>query len=131
MYPIVVPIFEEVHAIVAAQQGRALAQKLGFHLVDQTAVCTAILEIARNIVNYAEQGEIKIGIVPINGIEIIARDCGPGIVNIAQAMENGFSTGKSLGLGLPGAKRLMSSFEIESQPGKGTTIVMRKYPRGY
>ncbi len=131
MYPIIVPIFEEVHAIVAAQQGRALSQKLGFHLVDQTAVCTAILEIARNIVKYAGRGEMTMAPVTDNGLEIIARDTGPGIADISRAMENGFSTGNSLGLGLPGAKRLMSSFEIESQPGKGTHIVMRKYPRGY
>jgi serine/threonine-protein kinase RsbT len=131
MYPVMIPIFEEVHAIVAAQHGRALAQKLGFNVVDQTALCTAILEVARNIVKYAERGEIVIAPIANHGVEIIARDTGPGIVDIPRAMENGFSTGNSLGLGLPGAKRLMNSFEIESQAGQGTHIVMRKYPRGY
>lgn len=131
MLPVIIPIYDEVHAIVAAQQGRALAQKLGFHPVDQTAICTAILEVARNIVKYAGRGEIEITGVAENGIEVIARDTGPGIPDVARAMENGYSTGKTLGLGLPGAKRLMTSFEINSQPGQGTTIIMRKFPRGY
>jgi serine/threonine-protein kinase RsbT len=132
MLPIQINVTDEVHAIVASQRGRALARELGLNLVEQTALSTAILEIASNIVKYAGHGSMAI--TPVSdqygrGVEVIARDTGPGIVDIALAMKDGYSTGKSLGLGLPGAKRLMNTFEIESTPGKGTQIIMRKYHR--
>jgi serine/threonine-protein kinase RsbT len=92
-------------------------------------VATAISEIARNIINYAIKGELLLSVVKNGqeGISITASDEGPGIRNIEQAMQNGYSSSGSLGLGLPGAKRLMDEFEIESQPGKGTTIRMKKW----
>lgn len=126
---VIIHISDDVHAVVAAQHGRRIAALYGFDLVDQTAISTAILEITRNIVKYARCGEITIEILPGDGepiIEVVAHDDGPGIPDIALAMQNGYSTGETLGLGLPGARRLMSEFEIESSPESGTTIIMRK-----
>jgi serine/threonine-protein kinase RsbT len=132
MLPIQIHISDEVHAIVASQRGRALARELGLTAIEQTALGTAIQEIASNIIKYARRGSMEIR--PITdqhgtGIEVTAQDEGPGIADIALAMTDGYSTGKSLGLGLPGAKRLMSTFSIESTPGQGTLIIMRKYHR--
>ena len=117
--------------IVAARQiGRKLAAEMGFSTIDATLIATAISEVARNILQYAKTGTIEI--FPMNnehknGITIIARDQGPGISNIALAMQDGYSTSGGLGLGLPGAKRLMSEFEITSEVGKGTLIIMKKW----
>jgi serine/threonine-protein kinase RsbT len=116
----------------ARQKGRELAAQIGFTGSDLTLLATAISEIARNIVAYAERGEMSVGIVERNGILgvlVVARDEGPGIADIECAMRDGFSTGNSLGLGLPGAKRLMDEFEIVSGVGKGTTVTMRKWKR--
>jgi serine/threonine-protein kinase RsbT len=128
----VVPINLEVDIVSARQQGRALAVEVGFSGGDLTLIATAISEIARNIVVYAKRGEILLS--PIQdgarrGILVVARDQGPGIPDVAQAMQDGYSTGKSLGLGLPGAKRIMDDFEIVSEVGKGTTVTMRKWMR--
>jgi serine/threonine-protein kinase RsbT len=122
----------EVDIVSARQQGRALAIEIGFSGGDLTLIATAISEIARNIVVYAKHGEILLS--PIQdgarrGILVVARDQGPGIPDVAQAMQDGYSTGKSLGLGLPGAKRIMDDFEIVSEVGKGTTVTMRKWMR--
>lgn len=124
-----ISITRESDIVVARQTGRALAAELGFSSCDQTLVATAISEIARNIINYAIKGELLLSVVKNGqqGISITASDEGPGIRNIEQAMQNGYSSSGSLGLGLPGAKRLMDEFEIESQPGKGTTIRMKKW----
>jgi len=116
--------------VVARQQGRNLARSLGFSDVDQIVIATAISEVARNIVEYAKQGELKIAPLASGGrvgILIVAEDQGPGINDIGQAMQVGYSTGRGLGLGLPGAKRLMDDFEIQSIKGKGTTILMKKW----
>jgi serine/threonine-protein kinase RsbT len=114
----------------ARQQGRALAVKLEFSPGESTLIATAISELARNIVSYARQGEIRIrpaqnGERP--GIVIVAWDDGPGIQDIRQAMRDGFSTSGSLGLGLPGVRRLMDDFEIVSEQGKGTTVTVKKW----
>src|SRR5215813_14133927 len=114
--------------VMARQQGRSLAAKLGFSGSDLTIIATAISEVARNIVEHAQKGEIILKSVeenPRRGIIIIAQDEGPGIPDIARALQDGFSTGKGLGLGLPGTKRLMDEFEISSDVGKGTTISMK------
>ena len=116
--------------VTARQTGRALAMEQGFNGSDLTVISTAISEIARNIVTHAEQGEMVLK--PVNhghrrGIRIVARDEGPGIPDIAQAMEYGYSTQKGLGVGLPGAKWLMDDFEIESKVGKGTVVTMTKW----
>lgn len=125
------PVSEEVHTIIATQQGRRLALHLGFSAVQQTALCTAILEIARNIVKYAGSGEITLEIVTTmdgrSGVRVVARDNGPGIPDITLAMRDGYSTGGTLGLGLPGARRLMDDFDVQSEPGQGTIITMTKW----
>jgi serine/threonine-protein kinase RsbT len=118
--------------ILARQQGRDLALKAGFKGSDLTVIATAISEIARNIIVFAQRGDMTLSVIEKagkRGVMVVAEDQGPGIPDIAQAMRDGFSTGKSLGLGLPGAKRLMDEFEIQSEVGKGTTITMRKWAR--
>jgi serine/threonine-protein kinase RsbT len=116
--------------VEARQKGRDLARQVGFSGSDLTLIATAISEIARNIVVYADRGEVTVSTVSEGdrqGIVVVATDEGPGIPDIEQAMQDGFSTGRSLGLGLPGAKRLMDEFEIVSHIGKGTTITMKKW----
>jgi serine/threonine-protein kinase RsbT len=127
-----VAIGHESDIVTARLKARELAAKVGFSGSDLTIIATAISEIARNIVVYADRGEIVLSPVQQGGkrgVLIVAHDEGPGISDIEQAMRDGFSTGKSLGLGLPGAKRLMDEFEIASEVGKGTTITMRKWTR--
>jgi serine/threonine-protein kinase RsbT len=114
----------------ARQKGRELAMTIGITGSDLTLMATAISEIARNIVQYAGQGEIEFrGVMRRGrrGLLIIARDRGPGIPDIALAMQDGYSTSKGMGLGLPGAKRLMDDFKIVSEVGKGTTVSMVKW----
>jgi serine/threonine-protein kinase RsbT len=118
--------------VAARQKGREIAAGVGFRGSDLTIIATAISEIARNIVVYAKHGEVTL--TPVaegsrRGILVVAQDTGPGIPDIEQAMRDGFSTGQSLGLGLPGARRLMDEFEVRSQVGMGTTVTMRKWVR--
>jgi serine/threonine-protein kinase RsbT len=116
--------------VAARQKGRELAARIGFTGSDLTIIATAISEIARNIVVYAQRGEVSLGVEERGskrGIVVIARDAGPGIPDIEQAMRDGYSTANSLGLGLPGARRLMDEFEIVSKVGEGTIITMRKW----
>ena len=125
-----VEINSDQDIVVARQKGRGLASELGFSSGDATLIATAISELARNIVSYARTGEIKLkGIHGSSriGILVIAADDGPGIIDIRQALRDGFSTSGSLGLGLPGVRRLMDEFEITSQPGKGTTVAVKKW----
>lgn len=116
--------------VMVRQQARALAKELGFSASDLTLIATALSELARNIVEYAQQGEIILSQIKqgeLRGLVIGARDSGPGIADIERAMLDGYSTGKGLGLGLPGAKRLMDEFEITSCAGQGTTIKATKW----
>jgi serine/threonine-protein kinase RsbT len=116
----------------ARQKGRELAARLGFSGSDLTLLATAISEIARNIVVYAQRGEVSVDLIErdgLRGIRVVARDEGPGIADVESAMRDGYSTGKSLGLGLPGARRLVDEFDIVSSIGKGTTITMCKWKR--
>ena len=116
--------------VAARQKGRELALKLGFAGSEVTLIAAAISEIARNIVDYAEQGEMrfqKIEGADKPGILIVAEDHGPGIQNIAEALQYGCATRRGIGVGLPGAKWLMDEFEITSRPGKGTKVIMRKW----
>ncbi len=127
-----VPINSDADIVAARLTGRTLAAQLGFSSSDATLVSMAISELARNIVRYAQRGEILLKVASPNGkpcIEIVARDEGPGIANIQQAMQDGFSTSGGLGLGLPGVKRLMDEFEIFSEAGRGTTVSVRKWKR--
>jgi serine/threonine-protein kinase RsbT len=127
-----VAIENETDIVVARQAGRQLAATLGFSPTEQTLLATAISEVARNIVVYAQTGEVALARVEargVIGIEVIASDRGPGIENIELAMRDGYSTKRSLGLGLPGAKRLVDDFEVVSELGVGTTVTMRKWRR--
>jgi len=125
-----VAINSDQDIVGARQKGRTLATALGFSAADATLIATAISELARNIVSYARKGEIRLQRVPNAthpGIMVVASDDGPGIPNIQQAMRDGFSTSGSLGLGLPGVRRLMDEFEIVSQTGRGTTVTVKKW----
>ncbi len=116
--------------VTARQEGRALASQLGFSSSDLTVIATAISEVARNIIEYAKRGEIVLSLVHRGsrlGISVVASDKGPGIPDVARALQIGYSTARGLGIGLPGTRRLMDEFEIDSQVGKGTTIAMKKW----
>jgi len=125
-----VPVGSDADIIVARRQGRALAEKAGFSGSDLTLVATAISEVARNIVEHARRGEVVLRMIhqgDKRGISIVARDEGPGIADIPLAMQDGYSSGRGLGLGLPGARRLVDEFEVESNVGVGTTVTMKKW----
>ena len=118
--------------VTARQQGRELAQQVGFRGADLTVISTAISEVVRNIVEHAQEGEVVMTALDngeTRGVAVVARDHGPGIPDISLAMQDGFSSGNGLGVGLPGARRLMDEFEIISQPGNGTTVSMKKWRR--
>jgi serine/threonine-protein kinase RsbT len=128
--PLRVPIAVDADIVTARREGRDLADRLGCSSTDSTMIATAISEIARNMMSHAGRGEIAISAVAIDGrvaIEVVATDEGPGIADIERAMQDGYSTGPGLGLGLPGAGRLMDHFEVRSEVGVGTTVVMRKW----
>ena len=116
--------------VAARQQGRELASLAGFSHSNLTIIATAISEVARNIVEYAKEGDVVITLISDatkTGVEILASDHGPGIADTTTVMRDGFSTGKGLGIGLPGARRLMDEFAIASALGAGTTITMKKW----
>jgi serine/threonine-protein kinase RsbT len=119
--------------VAARMRGRLLAEQEGFTGVDLIVIATAISEIARNILSYATCGEVLLRrerrVDGRPGLLVIARDEGPGVGDVERAMEDGFSTGNGLGLGLPGARRLMDEFEIVSSEA-GTTVTMRKWLPG-
>jgi serine/threonine-protein kinase RsbT len=125
-------IQSDADVVSARQRGRELAAELGFTGSDLTVIATAISEVARNIIAYARSGELVLHLVDgasKRGLVVVARDEGPGIPDLEQALQDGYSTGDSLGLGLPGARRLMDEFEIVSQVGRGTTVTMTKWVR--
>jgi serine/threonine-protein kinase RsbT len=130
-----VPIADESDIVAARQRAREAARALGFGVVDQSRIATAVSELARNVVRYAtdHRGEALIRELPSSrrgvGLEIVVRDDGPGIADVEQALRAGFSTGRGLGMGLPGARRLMDEMEIDSAPGQGTTVTIRKWRR--
>lgn len=126
----IVEIRSDVDIVTARQQGRMLALELGLAGTDAALVATAISELARNIVMYAGRGQIMLRPAENGGrpgVNVIASDDGPGIVDIEQAMQLGYSTSGSLGLGLPGVRRLMDEFDVVSEVGKGTTITVTKW----
>lgn len=119
--------------VTARQEGRRLSSELGFSSTDLTLIATAISEVARNIRLYAEQGDVQLRLLRERGREgilVVARDKGPGILDVERAMQDGYSSGGGSGLGLPGARRLMDEFDIRSKPGKGVTVTMKKWTRG-
>jgi RNA polymerase sigma factor (sigma-70 family) len=125
------PIVSDADVVRARQAARQLASRQGFSGTDLTILATAVSEVARNIVRFAGKGEIVIELIesPRRGVRIVARDTGPGIEDVEQALTDGFSTYDGLGLGLPGARRLMDDFSIVSEQGRGTTVSMTKWIR--
>jgi serine/threonine-protein kinase RsbT len=127
-----VVVASDAEIVSARRHGRILAEQIGFSASDATLVATAISELARNIVRYAGSGEIVLGKVNGQGragITIIARDRGPGIADVQLAAREGFSTAGGMGLGLPGVRRIMDEFEIDSRLGDGTTVTTIKWKR--
>jgi serine/threonine-protein kinase RsbT len=127
-----IPIRADGDILAARQAGRSIASSLAFSPSDLTVIAAAISEVARNILVYAMQGEVQLAVTEQNGrqgVTVIARDDGPGIADVTLALQDGFSTSGSLGLGLPGARRLMDDFAIQSEMGRGTVITMRKWAR--
>jgi len=125
-----IEILTEQDIIAARSAGRDMARDLGFGSADQTRLATAISELTRNIIQYAGKGTCTLSDISNERaitILVVAEDSGPGIEDIEQAMEFGFSTSKGLGAGLPGTKRLVSTFDIESEPGHTrVTIELKK-----
>ena len=122
--------------IVAARQAaREAARRLGFGVVDQSRVATAVSELARNVVRYATGGRGEVAVRPLAasprgvGLEIVVTDQGPGIADVELVLREGFTSSTGLGLGLPGTRRLMDEMEVDSVPGRGTTVTIRKWRR--
>ena len=130
----VIPIESDADVVTARQRARAMAADLELTSTDQTLLATAISEVARNITAYAKRGEVLLKIVDDDagrqGIRVIAQDEGPGIENLELAMQDGFTSGTGLGLGLPGARRLVDEFDIETAPGRGTRVTLVMWERG-
>ena len=125
-----IAIESDADVVTARQRARELAADLELSSTDQTLLATAISEVARNILLYAQEGDIELRLDNDSGqrgIVVVARDEGPGIPDLDLAMRDSFSTGNGLGLGLPGARRLMDEFNIVSRREKGTKITMRKW----
>jgi serine/threonine-protein kinase RsbT len=120
----------QVDIVAARQATRTWAVEVGFNLVDQTKVVTAASELARNTVVYGGGGDMRLEILESNGrrgLRLTFQDRGPGIPDVDKALQDGYTTGTGLGLGLGGAKRLSSEFQISSEPGKGTRVVMTRW----
>ena len=129
----VIPIESDGDVVTARQQARAMASALELTSTDQTLLATAISEVARNITAYAVRGEVLMSVIEDDGgrrgIRVIARDDGPGIENLELALQDGYTSGGGLGLGLPGARRLVHHFEIETAPGRGTKVTLVMWER--
>jgi serine/threonine-protein kinase RsbT len=128
-----VQVLKEQDVVFLKNRVKEVAVKIKMGLVNQTRLLTAASELVRNMMRYANGGVCQIEVVSSgrnNGIRLIFTDKGPGIPDIAAAMRDGFSTGKSLGLGLPGTKRLVNEFEIKSKVGEGTTVTIIKWANG-
>jgi serine/threonine-protein kinase RsbT len=127
-----VAIRTDADVVTARQEARTLGAGLGFSSTDLTLLATAISEIARNITTYAGEGELTLRVRDEGGrigIEVEATDRGPGIANVDLAMQDGYTTGTGLGLGLPGTRRLVDDFELHTTPGAGTRVRMVKWNR--
>lgn len=114
----------------ARRRAREMASRIGFSRCDATLIATAISEVARNAVEYANGGEIVLTSIEEGmkkGLKIVVEDSGPGIADVPTVMRDGYSTGNGLGIGLPGARRLVDAFEVRSELGSGTTVIMKKW----
>jgi serine/threonine-protein kinase RsbT len=127
----VVPISGDPDIVLARKKVREVASRLDFSKTELTLIATAVSEIARNIVRFAGRGEVAIELVdqPWPGVRVVARDTGPGIADIDRALMDGYSTYRGLGLGLPGARRLMDEFSVVSEVDRGTTVTMTKWQK--
>ena len=128
-----VTISRELDVVPFRNRVKEYAVKIGMSLVNQTKLITGASELVRNMLKYGGGGIIKIEVLSKernSGIRLIFEDKGPGIPDITKAMTDGFTTGRSMGLGLPGTKRLMNEFDIQSEVGKGTTITIVKWKNG-
>lgn len=129
----VIPIESDADVVTARQRARQLAGELELTSTDQTLLATAISEVARNITAYATRGEVLLSVIRDadgrQGIQVVARDEGPGIENVELALQDGYSSGAGLGLGLPGARRLVDDFQIETAPGQGTKVTLVMWAR--
>ena len=128
-----IAIESDSDVVTARQRARELAAGLELTTTDQTLLATAISEVARNITTYATRGEVLLSIVRDTvgrvGIRVVARDHGPGIEDIDRALQDGYTSGSGLGLGLPGARRLVDEFDIRTAPQSGTTVTLVKWSR--
>jgi serine/threonine-protein kinase RsbT len=127
-----VAIRTDADVVTARQEARTMGAGLGFSSTDLTLLATAISEVARNITTYAGEGEVTLRVLDQDGrrgIEVLAADAGPGIENVELAMRDGFTTGNGLGLGLPGTRRLVDDFDLQTTPGVGTTVRLVKWIR--
>jgi serine/threonine-protein kinase RsbT len=128
-------ISDESSIVEARQRVRLLARSLGFGVVDQSRIATAVSELTRNVVRYATGGRGELVVRELHspdkrkGVEIVVRDDGPGIADVNVALRDGYSSGRGMGLGLPGTKRLMDEMHVDSAPGRGTTVTIRKWCR--
>lgn len=127
-----VAIRTDADVVTARQEARSMGANLGFSSTDLTLLATAISEVARNITTYAGEGEVLLRVLDEDGrqgIEVLATDEGPGIDDVELAMQDGYTTGNGLGLGLPGTRRLVDEFSLETTPGAGTTVRLVKWIR--
>jgi serine/threonine-protein kinase RsbT len=128
-----VAIRTDADVVTARQEARAMGAELGFSSTDLTLLATAISEVARNITAYAGEGEVSLRVLHGGdgraGIEVVARDEGPGIPDVELAMQDGYTSGTGLGLGLPGTRRLVDEFELRTTLGAGTTVRLVKWNR--
>jgi anti-sigma regulatory factor (Ser/Thr protein kinase) len=124
-----VPVRVDADVVAARQAAREASARIGFASTDLTAIATAVSEVTRNVVKFAGAGELVVDTLeePRRGVRITVRDVGPGIPDVDQALQDGFSTYAGLGLGLPGARRLMDEFTVVSEVGRGTTVTMTKW----
>jgi serine/threonine-protein kinase RsbT len=134
----VIPIRSDLDIVAARQAGREMSRELGFGIVDQTRIVTAISELARNVFNYAGEGTLTLNMIEASqpfserserkqGIEIVCEDHGPGIPDVERVLKGGYSTSGGLGRGIAGCKSLMDEFTLETEVGKGTRAVARKW----
>jgi serine/threonine-protein kinase RsbT len=130
LYPETIKIDSVADIVAARQVGRNMSRQLGFGTIMQSRMATTISELARNIFLYAGEGTITI--TPIEregaiGLQITALDAGPGIADIRKVLEDGYSTSGALGAGLPGVRRMMDEFDIQSALGEGTKVIVVKW----
>lgn len=126
----VLPILTEEHIVATRQLVRTLMQQLKFSLVDQTKTITAASELSRNTLVHGKGGRMRWEQLELNGrvgVRLHFEDSGPGIADMKLALTDGWTSGGGMGLGLPGSKRLVNEFDIESRPGEGTRVSITKW----